>query len=975
MEAEQKDLGYKSCTKCNRTFKRLEHLKRHERIHDDTVRFACTQCPKVFTRSDILRRHEVAHIAAAQSHDGNAAAKRACLECAKARERCSKGEPCQRCSLRNLSCSYPQGRQNLANSESPLPFGHVAISPSNTFSQSSALDIQTSNYRAMSVASDHHTEYVAGPPGMPVNDHGDVSVTSLTPSGFENVDNMVDVASQMPTDFSLNWLPMDESISIDYDSILGMDINSLGLFPNSSLISGVQGPGLANDGSAYQLMPAFQSASHDSFHGINRMPPTSQQSPAWDTTPSQAATRSMSATSPGSTINTPASETTSVGLYATSTNGARMPCTKRSKRCKLQIPCATPMKSVTDPDCLIHFDDVDMGFPRTDHIMVDNVPTASPQPELTREMYEHLCKQHRRLCLEVNSTFTAFSTGHFPDHSALSLFIRLYFENFDSILPILHAQVADFNDHWPLALGICAIGCQYAESEEFSACVVPLHEMLRRAIIVELEQERRPERPELDKEIITLTQARILNYFGMVYFGHPELAKRAKAQHGALVELALSSGFLNPSLPAEIPEGIAIAESQDLAWRAAILAECKRRCGYTIWLLDCMAVYHFSQRPLMPPIATQCSLPDDLLWATKNPGQWITLWVKVRPALPSLSAAVVQIFTKKHVSADLDQLSRILLLHGVYREIFQLKDCFARPLSSWVPSMQLAADSANRLRNEPVPDPSWRSLLSSWRNASLDCVDVIHWAANATIAQQSGAEHPTVLHLHLARTILLAPFEEIQILCASIAAAAQDTVVGKHKLHSVQRALDAEREILNWAQRDQYKARLAVLHCGCLFWHLRRYSCRAFYEPISVFLATLTLWAYSSYTSRPNATNHRAETWSDDHDSNDHASAPTSPASDSEPMPKFIHLDRPNDDEMVQYFVLSGTPSTMRANITGVGDMYAPKGPTKILKEGRKILSSVSTAWGRTKEYVAMLESLERATSGQDTLQVDDLSM
>ncbi|KAH9871555.1 hypothetical protein J1614_005810 [Plenodomus biglobosus] len=399
------------------------------------------------------------------------------------------------------------------------------------------------------------------------------------------------------------------------------------------------------------------------------------------------------------------------------------------------------------------------------------------------------------------------------------------------------------------------------------------------------------------------------------------------------------------------------------------MAECKRRCGYAIWLLDCMSVYHFSQRPLMPPAVTQCRLPEDALWATKSPKDWTELSGRHLSDVPSLSTAVMQIFTKKHMSTGLDQFSCLLLLHGVYREIFQLKDCFARPLSGWVPSMQLVNNPTNGSKNESVPDPTWRSLLSSWRNASLDCVDVLHWAANGTIAQHAGVEHPTVLHLHLARTILLAPFEEIQLLSASIAASAQEADVEKPRIPCVQATLDAERAVLNWAQRDQYKARLAVLHCGCLFWHMRRYSCRAFYEPISVYLATLTLWAYSSYTSRTTVTKPHFGA-----DSDDNPSEPTSPTSINQPIPTFIHLDRPNDDEMVQYFVLSGTPSTMRANITGVGDMYGPKGPIRILKEGRKILASVSMAWGRTKEYVDVLESLERATSKQIRLEPNNSS-
>lgn len=170
----------------------------------------------------------------------------------------------------------------------------------------------------------------------------------------------------------------------------------------------------------------------------------------------------------------------------------------------------------------------------------------------------------------------------------------------------------------------------------------------------------------------------------------------------------------------------------------------------------------------------------------------------------------------------------------------------------------------------------------------------------------------------------------------------------------------------------------------------------AFYEPVSVFLATLTLWAYSYYTSRVSAqrqTSRDGESRSGSasrHESPDpqgntpqdqrgshhgdvgpspsasrvsqsrlpHASPRTSTYT-SDPDPTFIRLDRPNDDEMVQLFVRS---ANMRAYITGVGDICAAEGPARILREGRKILGTVSVAWGRTREYHGILEAMEKAT-------------
>ncbi|KAI0190000.1 hypothetical protein EV127DRAFT_98164 [Xylaria flabelliformis] len=59
-------------------------------------------------KSDILGRHIATHI---ERRDDNSSRRRACRECARVRERCSRGEPCRRCTAKGLCCVYPEESQ------------------------------------------------------------------------------------------------------------------------------------------------------------------------------------------------------------------------------------------------------------------------------------------------------------------------------------------------------------------------------------------------------------------------------------------------------------------------------------------------------------------------------------------------------------------------------------------------------------------------------------------------------------------------------------------------------------------------------------------------------------------------------------------------------------------------------------------------------------------------------------------------
>jgi hypothetical protein len=301
-------------------------------------------------------------------------------------------------------------------------------------------------------------------------------------------------------------------------------------------------------------------------------------------------------------------------------------------------------------------------------------------------------------------------------------------------------------------------------------------------------------------------------------------------------------------------------------------------------------------------------------------------------ASPSLHSAIQLAYVEKKLQSSMGEFSRILCIHALFKRTWEVEDYFKEPLTVWVPTAE-KQNIAVIEQSMPVRLPSILTY-SKWRNSACDVLDILHWHANSVIGATSGMEHPTVLHLHLARVILLTPIQKIVHLVQLMAAES-----------SPNSALDStatKKEVQTWALEDQHKSRLAMIHAGVLFWHVRRYSVDAFYEPSSVFLATLALWAYGTFAARPPEKPKEGESRQESEDS-------------ESLFPTSMQLDRPADDELVQLFVKRG--AGMKANITGVGNLCGVKGPVRVLIEGRKLLVGLK-CWKYSQSSVWTLTAL-----------------
>jgi hypothetical protein len=336
----------------------------------------------------------------------------------------------------------------------------------------------------------------------------------------------------------------------------------------------------------------------------------------------------------------------------------------------------------------------------------------------------------------------------------------------------------------------------------------------------------------------------------------------------------------------------------------------------------------------------------------------------------TLLEAVEILYMEKKLPPSLSEFGTQVLIYAIYRRTKEANYQHQTTLSSWTPSAHIQKHSKTEVAEETWP-PS-RPILSRWRNIACDCLDILHWDANSQAATAAGWEHPTIMHLHLSRLLVLTPTQHMQTFSRAFSRTPSNGSLEGAKLARTR------YHILQWALRDQYKARLAIIHAGALLWHVRRYSSNSFLEPFSIYIATLVVWTYSVTIQSVRSQTGHATRATDVHlGSGDNITTHGSP---EDPEPSFIHLDRPCDDEMVQTYVRLG--DKMSAHMSRVGNIMEPEAPRRILREGRRLLIGRDTpprlsqmtelnemredgipVWGIERSYAELLVRLIQTTN------------
>ncbi|KUL81692.1 hypothetical protein ZTR_09661 [Talaromyces verruculosus] len=489
------------------------------------------------------------------------------------------------------------------------------------------------------------------------------------------------------------------------------------------------------------------------------------------------------------------------------------------------------------------------------------------------------------------------TTPNLPPLEAFRFCVHLYFKYLHPTFPFLRkATFINEKPHWILPLAVAGVGAVYLRSLQGLHWKDAIMQALDRVLSRHLYQFQRLVditgqatnifgTENQMEDFLLLIQAKVLHLLCMLHSSTTCIAQRAMFERANLVQWC-SYLSLVPDSADVSPTSTSGKDTQQWVWEQSSL-----RTGMMIWLLDSMVAYELNCIHLMTLGDIRGWLPcPEMAWDHPSPEN-IAFADSVSI---SLLDALDLVYIEKRLPPQLSQFSQILLIHGIYRRTTEVANQSRMRLLSWSPTDSVQISSPDQASNQQTWPPS-NSIFVKWRNAACDALDVLHCAANSRAAE-SYREEPTIFYLHLARLILLAPFAHFQTLAQDprLRARSELSVNTSHQ----DRFEHARSQVFQWAIRDQFKARLSVIHAGALLWHVRRFSTDSFIEPFG----------------------------------EDDAGTDQSDAE-----PRLIYLDRPLDDELVQMYIRMG--DKVSAQLKGVGDITSDGAPVKILKQGFYLLA------------------------------------
>lgn len=350
---------------------------------------------------------------------------------------------------------------------------------------------------------------------------------------------------------------------------------------------------------------------------------------------------------------------------------------------------------------------------------------------------------------------------------------------------------------------------------------------------------------------------------------------------------------------------------------------------------------------------------------------------------PTAQEAIRRLCTELSLCQPMSAFSNTALVHMLIQRIWYAEQYLNDPIRGFSEQSGSQSQVVQTKRN-PEMYLGANPEFAKWRNTTCDCLDVLHWEALSISAKAGGYESPVFLSLHLSRLLVLTPVKELFGYFHEFARSSQSCLPPHILYGGMESGQCDESTVMTWYCQDRYKARLALVHAGAMFWHVRRYGAESFVQPFAVYLATIVLWGFGFCARRdltqlsfgkqqvPNLQRGlevRTELSPFGGATQEHPPAQVATvnasavyadlnAVDFHPradprMPSQMQLDRPVDDELVQHFIRHGD---LKLYLEGVPDLCSTEGPLQALQEGVAILKGSTSVWSITERYIHCLE-------------------
>ncbi|KAH4171080.1 hypothetical protein HBI38_201520 [Parastagonospora nodorum] len=625
------------------------------------------------SRSDVLSRHTASH---SQERTATTSS-RACKQCAIDRVRCSRGQPCKRCSDRHSACWYPSRRSAPPDTEISGDVQMSVEDDSDVLHLNEAAQFPPNPDPQITIGSENRTIAATISSGLGVASGEPIIWTT----GF--CDNADFSAFDRPdsTAFGVNWISPQYEDTVDW----------------SAIIDGISTTAHMNEHSgswAAEGSIAIQGRNVQDNHLIQQQRQQAQLL-------SNGSELAPSGLVPGSATSADTAE----NLYYVDGNGARAPFGGRIR----ERGSVVASEELRDTACDVTRPSISSTLPADLHLF----PQAA---------YDNLVQNVSSECAQygLETRFTSL-----PPPSLMRLYVSCYFEHLHPIFPFIRKPGFSIvaSKEWLLLLAVAAVGSRYMQRGQCENS----QEMLARALDTALRYRRYGfclehgastctdtflpgEKSQACPNLATL-QAGILNVLLLQHSGTKLDMDRALIDRHCLVEACHSLGLISGGSLTEHNPSIA---SQDLT-QQWLERETRIRTGLMIWFLDCIFLFEFDARPLMDLDDIKCFLPSqDEFWD----GAELQPSIKINATGLTLLGALELMYMEKKLPPSIGEFGTSILVNSIYRHTRNVLRRESYPLSSWTPSAV-----AQRVANhETVEDHrGWfptNSTTLKWRNSA-----------------------------------------------------------------------------------------------------------------------------------------------------------------------------------------------------------------------------------------------------------------